>query len=213
MFTRLGNYWEEELANFTPILLLHFNSEKKDLEEYNDSVVVLIDTTSLTVASTYSSQVYCSLVPRLSLLRRDEPGNEARSTATLHTEASGWGLSVIRGNNSVDIWPPGKFKGRGIEAGGERYTWSWRWICFPNSLAGQTLTCAERVWSNSYLVSSPDPILLRRGLWGLVVVRLSWLSGRALATQARSVLGSTPGGCWPFSLFSPHYIQIQFSCN
>ena len=29
----------------------------------------------------------------------------------------------------------------------------------------------------------------------LVVVRLSWLSGRAMAGQARGVLGSTPGGC------------------
>ena len=36
----------------------------------------------------------------------------------------------------------------------------------------------------------------------LVVVGLSWLSGRALAAQARGVLGSTPGGCRPFSLSS-----------
>ena len=44
-----------------------------------------------------------------------------------------------------------------------------------------------------------------RGLWGLVVVWLSWLSGRALAAQARGVLGSTPGDCRPFHfpLFSP----------
>ena len=38
-----------------------------------------------------------------------------------------------------------------------------------------------------------------RGLWGLVVVRLSWLSGRTLAAQARGVLGSTPGGCRLFT--------------
>ena len=37
-----------------------------------------------------------------------------------------------------------------------------------------------------------------RGLWGLVVVRLSWLSGRALAAQARGVPSSTPGSCQPF---------------
>ena len=49
------------------------------------------------------------------------------------------------------------------------------------------------------------------GLWGLVVVWLSLLSGWALATQARGVLGSTPGGCQPFHfpLFSPHNIYFQ----
>ena len=40
-----------------------------------------------------------------------------------------------------------------------------------------------------------------RGLWGLVVVRVSWLSGRALPAQAKGVLSSTPGGCRPFSTF------------
>ena len=35
-----------------------------------------------------------------------------------------------------------------------------------------------------------------------MVVRLLWLSGRALAAQARGVLGSTPGDCWIFSLSS-----------
>ena len=34
-------------------------------------------------------------------------------------------------------------------------------------------------------------------LW-LVVVWLSWLSGRAVAAQASGVLGSTTGDCWPF---------------
>ena len=37
-----------------------------------------------------------------------------------------------------------------------------------------------------------------RGFWGLVVVRLPYLSGRALAAQARGVLCSTPAGCQPF---------------
>ena len=44
-----------------------------------------------------------------------------------------------------------------------------------------------------------------------------WLSGccgtsRALRAQARGVLGSTPGDCWPFHfpLFSPHNIWIYF---
>ena len=32
----------------------------------------------------------------------------------------------------------------------------------------------------------------------MVVVRLSWLSVRGLAAQARGVLGSTPGDCGPF---------------
>ena len=46
---------------------------------------------------------------------------------------------------------------------------------------------------------------IHRGLWGLVVVRLSWLIGRALAAQVRGVLGSTPGDCqlFHFPLFSP----------
>ena len=42
---------------------------------------------------------------------------------------------------------------------------------------------------------------IHRGLWGLVVVWLSWLSGRALTAQARGVLSLTPGNCMPaFSL-------------
>ena len=43
-----------------------------------------------------------------------------------------------------------------------------------------------------------------------MVVRLSWLSGRALVAQARGLLGSTPGDCRPFHfpLFSPHNIFI-----
>ena len=40
-------------------------------------------------------------------------------------------------------------------------------------------------------------------------VRLLWLSGRALAAQARGVLGSTPSNCqlFHFPLFLPHHIQ------
>ena len=34
-----------------------------------------------------------------------------------------------------------------------------------------------------------------RGLRGLVVVRLLWLSGRALVAQAKGVLGLTRGDC------------------
>ena len=43
-----------------------------------------------------------------------------------------------------------------------------------------------------------------------MVVQLLWLSGRALAAQARGVLGSTPGDCrlFHFPLFSPHFIYI-----
>ena len=39
------------------------------------------------------------------------------------------------------------------------------------------------------------------GLWGVVVVWLLWLSGRALAAQARGVLGLTPSDCWAFLYF------------
>ena len=51
-----------------------------------------------------------------------------------------------------------------------------------------------------------------KGLWGLVFVWLSWLNGRALAAQARGILGSTPGKCWlfHFPLFSPQSC-FQFS--
>ena len=37
-----------------------------------------------------------------------------------------------------------------------------------------------------------------------VVVWLLCLSGRALAVQARGVLGSTPGDCWPFHFLLQH---------
>ena len=41
-----------------------------------------------------------------------------------------------------------------------------------------------------------------RGLLGLVVVRLLWVSGRALVARVRGVLGLSPGDCRLFSLFS-----------
>ena len=49
---------------------------------------------------------------------------------------------------------------------------------------------------------------------GLVVVQLLWLSGRALAAQAKGVLGSTPGDCrlFHFPLFSPHK-QCEARCS
>ena len=54
-----------------------------------------------------------------------------------------------------------------------------------------------------------------RELWGLVVVWLLWLSGRALVVQARGVLGSTPCNCCPFHfpLFLPDTSKfIYWSC-
>ena len=47
------------------------------------------------------------------------------------------------------------------------------------------------------------------GLW---LSACCWLSGRALAAQARGVLGSTLSDCWPFHspLFSPHNILNFF---
>ena len=57
--------------------------------------------------------------------------------------------------------------------------------------------CQMCDWSFQYHLCSTY-----RGLWGLVVVRLLWLSGRALAAQARGILGSTPGDCRLFSLSS-----------
>ena len=51
-----------------------------------------------------------------------------------------------------------------------------------------------------------------RGLWGLVVIRLSLLSGRALAARTRRVLGSTPSDCRPFSLL-PHSILLPITVS
>ena len=58
---------------------------------------------------------------------------------------------------------------------------------------------------------------IHRGLWGLVVVRLLWLSGRALVAQAGGVLGLTPGDCrlFRFPLFFPYniiYFQREARC-
>ena len=54
----------------------------------------------------------------------------------------------------------------------------------------------------------------------MVVVRLPWLSGRALVAQARGVLGSTPGGLFTFLYFrlitskfiyKPDWLSTQWS--
>ena len=49
----------------------------------------------------------------------------------------------------------------------------------------------------------------------VVVVQLLWLSGRALAAQARGVVGLTIGGYQPFHfpLFLPHNMQMFASYN
>ena len=61
-----------------------------------------------------------------------------------------------------------------------------------------------------------------RGLWGLLVVQLLWLSGRTLAAQARGVLGLTPSSYQSFHLliFLPHmqclcswYLTCRLVCN
>ena len=84
----------------------------------------------------------------------------------------------------------------------ERIFWS-----TPNRvLTAHTLSgCQVCDWGIQYHLCS---IHIDRGLWGLVVTRLSWLSGKALAAQARGVLGSTPRGCrlFRFPLFLPHNI-------
>ena len=48
-----------------------------------------------------------------------------------------------------------------------------------------------------------------RGLWGLVVVRLSWLSGRALAAQARGVLELPVTACLS-TFLTFHLITSKF---
>ena len=47
------------------------------------------------------------------------------------------------------------------------------------------------------------------------VVQLLWISGRALAAQARGVLGSTPGGCWlfHFPLFDLNLFKNLYTCT
>ena len=75
------------------------------------------------------------------------------------------------------------------------HTWQPLTMCRQNSVRGRPENSLHQERTHA-----------EWGLWGLVVVRLSWLSGRALAAQARGVLGSTPGDCRPFHfpLFSPH---------
>ena len=62
---------------------------------------------------------------------------------------------------------------------------------------------------SSFLTLNAQSILLHAGR-GLVIVRLPYFSGRALAAQARGVLGLTPGDCQPFHFppFLPHNIYI-----
>ena len=86
-------------------------------------------------------------------------------------------------------------------------------LCFHAS----SLPCLHTFWHaipTSLYIFNVFYFLVHRGLWGLVVVRLLWLSGRALAAQARGVLGSLPGDCCPFHfpLFSPHDI-LYFQCR
>ena len=64
------------------------------------------------------------------------------------------------------------------------HTWQLLSMCRQNSVRGAA-RCATAWGIQSHLCSK------YRGLWGLVVVQLLWLSGRALAAQARAVLGST----------------------
>ena len=77
----------------------------------------------------------------------------------------------------------------------------------------------EETWSDTSLkktclhfvpvtrVSMLSTLHTYRGLWELVAVQLSWLSGRAPAAQARGVLGPTPGNQpFHFPLCLPHNI-------
>ena len=53
-----------------------------------------------------------------------------------------------------------------------------------------------------------------RGLWGLVVVLLSWVSDRALAAQARGVLSSNPSTFLYFRLITSEFLQYHLhGCN
>ena len=76
----------------------------------------------------------------------------------------------------------------------QSHTWQPLSMCHQNSIRGrlvnslhQERTCAE--WfshskCSEHLASSWKYMNTYRRLWGLLVVRLSWLSGRALAAQA-----------------------------
>ena len=69
-------------------------------------------------------------------------------------------------------------------------------VACPGNLAALKLPLLVFLYS----ARGPNGLMVRASR--LVVVRLSSLSGRALAAQARGVLDSTPGGCRPFSLSS-----------
>ena len=80
-------------------------------------------------------------------------------------------------------------------------TYALRINCWPcGSLLCSCTVCMSLVDTNSRESCLTLEIneFRYRGLWGLVVIRLLWPSGRALAAQARGVMGLTPGGCRPF---------------
>ena len=81
------------------------------------------------------------------------------------------------------------------------YTARWYWSSdgtYCDSTYWVAASCATEAFSTTCAIHIVD--------WWLS--QLSWLNGRALAAQARGVLGSTPGDCWPFyfPLFWPHNI-------
>ena len=93
-----------------------------------------------------------------------------------------------------------------------RSTWILSWW---REFSGRPLTefwhhilsgCQVCDWGIQYHLCSTH-----RGLWGLVVVQLSWLSGRALVAQARDILGSILGDCRPFHfpLLRSKFIYFQ----
>ena len=111
-----------------------------------------------------------------------------------------------------------------LSAALQSHIWQPLSMCRQNSVRGrpenslhQEKTHGERIFRGrifrgSFLMerifrSTPNGVLTAHTEWlpdvRLVVVRLSWLSGRALAAQARGVLGSTPGDCrlFHFPLF------------
>ena len=70
----------------------------------------------------------------------------------------------------------------------------------PNSVLTVVAGCVTEAISTICTVHIED-------LWELVVVWLSWFSGRALAAQARGVLVSTPSGCQLFIFWVSFIIQ------
>ena len=83
-----------------------------------------------------------------------------------------------------------------LELGTSAWVLSW-WREFFRSTPKGVLTAHTGVWLRHF---SHNLCSSYRGLWKLVVVRLSLLSGRTLAAQTRGVLGLMLGDCWPFYL-------------